>query len=95
MADKKPDIDGGDNASAVAKDQLKAFAERIVRLTEEKKTIADDIKDVYGEAKMMGFDTKILKKTIALIERDAQEVKEEMLLLDTYCTALGRSDIFG
>ncbi|MFW8587720.1 DUF2312 domain-containing protein [Rhizobium beringeri] len=50
------------DAHGVARDQLRAFIERIERLEEEKKTIADDIKDVYGEAKGMGFDTKILKK---------------------------------
>ena len=51
----------------VAKDQLRAFIERIERLEEEKKTIADDIKDVYGEAKSSGFDPAILKKVIAAL----------------------------
>ena len=48
-----------DAAHGVARDQLRAFVERIERLEEEKKTIADDIKDVYGEAKAMGYDTKV------------------------------------
>ena len=73
-----------DAAHGVARDQLRAFVERIERLEEEKKTIADDIKDVYGEAKSMGFDTKILKKVIALRKKDDQERMEEDLILDTY-----------
>jgi len=77
------------DAHGVARDQLRAFVERIERLEEEKKTIADDIKDVYGEAKSMGFDTKILKKVIALRKKDDQERMEEELILDTYLAALG------
>ena len=72
------------DAHGVARDQLRAFVERIERLEEEKKTIADDIKDVYGEAKGMGFDTKILKKVVALRKKDEQERMEEDAILDTY-----------
>ncbi|MGV8939730.1 MAG: DUF2312 domain-containing protein [Allorhizobium sp.] len=78
-----------DAAHGVARDQLRAFIERIERLEEEKKTIADDIKDVYGEAKGTGFDTKILKKVVALRKKDAQERMEEDMILDTYLIALG------
>ena len=77
------------DAHGVARDQLRSFVERIERLEEEKKTIADDIKDVYGEAKGMGFDTKILKKVITLRKKDEQERMEEDLILDTYLHALG------
>jgi uncharacterized protein (UPF0335 family) len=77
------------DAHGVARDQLRAFIERIERLEEEKKTIADDIKDVYGEAKGTGFDTKILKKVVALRKKDAQERMEEEAILDTYLLALG------
>ena len=77
------------DAHGVARDQLRAFIERIERLEEEKKTIADDIKDVYGEAKGTGFDTKILKKVIALRKKDEQERMEEEAILDTYLAALG------
>jgi uncharacterized protein (UPF0335 family) len=73
----------------VARDQLRAFIERIERLEEEKKTIADDIKDVYGEAKGMGYDTVVMKKVIALRKKDDQERMEEELILDTYLAALG------
>ncbi len=72
-----------------AKDQLKAFVERIERLEEEKKTIADDIKDVYGEAKGNGFDTKALRAVIRLRKEDPQERQEHQLLLETYMQALG------
>jgi uncharacterized protein (UPF0335 family) len=77
------------DSHGVARDQLRAFIERIERLEEEKKTIADDIKDVYGEAKSMGYDTKIMKKVIALRKKDDQERMEEDLILDTYLSALG------
>jgi uncharacterized protein (UPF0335 family) len=77
------------DAHGVARDQLRAFIERIERLEEEKKTIADDIKDVYAEAKGTGFDTKILKKVIALRKKDEQERLEEEAILETYLAALG------
>lgn len=76
---------------SVARDQLRAFIERIERLEEEKKTIADDIKDVFGEAKCMGYDTKILRKVIALRKKDERERLEEEALLDAYLVALGMS----
>lgn len=80
------------DVQGVARDQLRAFIERIERLEEEKKTIADDIADIYGEAKGMGFDTKILKKVIALRKKDEQERMEEDMILDTYLHALGMID---
>jgi uncharacterized protein (UPF0335 family) len=77
------------DASGVARDQLRAFIERIERLEEEKKTIADDIKDVYGEAKGTGFDTVILKKVIAIRKQDKDERVEQEAILETYLLALG------
>ncbi len=77
------------DAHGIARDQLRAFIERIERLEEEKKTIADDIKDVYGEAKSMGYDTKIMRKVISLRKKDTQERLEEEAVLDTYLLALG------
>ena len=77
------------DAHGVARDQLRAFIERIERLEEEKKTIADDIKDVYAEAKGTGFDTKILKKVIAIRKQDHDERLEQEAILDTYLLALG------
>src|SRR4051794_938747 len=68
------------DAHGVARDQLRAFIERIERLEEEKKTIADDIKDVYGEAKGMGYDTKIMKKVIALQKKEDPGLEKEYLI---------------
>ena len=73
----------------VAGDQLRAFVERIERLEEEKKVIADDIKDVYAEAKGTGFDVKILRKIISLRKKQPHEREEEDALLDLYMQALG------
>lgn len=69
--------------------QLKAFIERIERLEEEKRTIADDITEVYSEAKGNGFDPKILRKIVALRKKDANERREEDEILETYLRALG------
>lgn len=76
-------------ATRFAKDQLKAIIERIERLEEEKKTIADDIKDVYAEAKGNGFDTKAIRTIVRLRKKDASERQEEETILDLYKAALG------
>ncbi|MBV9589406.1 MAG: DUF2312 domain-containing protein [Hyphomicrobiales bacterium] len=76
-------------SDAVAPDLLKAFVERIERLEEEKTSIAGDVKEVYAEAKAQGFDTKILRKVVALRRRDAAERREEEEILDLYLQALG------
>ena len=72
-----------------AKDQLKAIIERIERLEEEKKTISDDIKDVYGEAKGNGYDVKVLRTIIRMRKQDADERAEHETILETYMQALG------
>jgi uncharacterized protein (UPF0335 family) len=77
------------SATRIAKDQLKAFVERIERLEEEKKVIADDIKDVYAEAKANGYDTKALRTVVRLRKQDSDERKEQEAILDTYLQALG------
>ncbi len=75
--------------STLTNDQLKAFVERIERLEEEKKTISDDIKDVYAEAKGNGFDTKILRKVIAIRKMDPNEYAEMQDILELYLQAIG------
>lgn len=75
--------------STVAHDQLRSIVERIERLEEEKKTIADDIKEVYGEAKANGYDTKALRKVIALRKQELNERLEQEAVLDMYLVALG------
>ncbi|MBC8129938.1 MAG: DUF2312 domain-containing protein [Rhizobiaceae bacterium] len=73
----------------VAADELRAFLERIERLEEEKKTIADDIKDVYGEAKGRGYDTKVIRKIVSLRKQDVNERQEHEAILELYLQALG------
>ena len=73
----------------VAKDHLKAFVERVERLEEEKKTIADDIRDVYAEAKANGFDVKALRVIVRLRKQDLEERREHEAILATYMAALG------
>ena len=76
-------------ATRFAKDHLKAFVERIERLEEEKKALADDIRDVYAEAKGSGFDVKALRVIVRLRKQDADERREHEAILDTYKHALG------
>lgn len=78
-----------DIISTITAGQLKAFIERIERLEEEKKTIADDIKDVYAEAKGTGFDIKVLRKIVSMRKQDQHERKEQDELLSLYLHALG------
>ena len=75
--------------NSIAADQLKQLIEKIERLEEEKKAIADDIKDVYAEAKGNGFDTKIVRKIVALRKKDHAERKEEEAIMELYLEALG------
>jgi uncharacterized protein (UPF0335 family) len=73
-------VDGG---------HLRAFIERIEKLEEEKKAIADDIKDVYAEAKGTGFDAKVIRKVVSLRRQDKQKRQEEEEILGLYLAALG------
>ena len=75
----------------VAADQLRLFIERIERLEEEKKGIADDVKDVYAEAKANGYDTKTMRKVVALRRLETHVRQEADALLETYRAALGLS----
>lgn len=75
----------GHNSNA----QLKSYVERVEKLEEEKKTYADDIRDVYAEAKSNGFDVKALRSVVKIRKQDTDKRKEEQAVLDTYCNALG------
>lgn len=70
---------------------LRAFIERIERLEEEKRAIADDIKEVYAEAKGTGYDAKIMRKIISLRRQDHNKRREEEEILDLYLSALGEA----
>ena len=78
--------------NAVAADELRLLIERIERLEEEKKGIADDIKSVYGEAKSRGFDAKTMRSIVALRKLDENDRREREALLDLYKAALGMLD---
>jgi len=68
---------------------LKAFVERIERLEEEKKATADDIRDVYAEAKGNGYDVKALRTIVSLRKLDTDVRREQQAVLETYMHALG------
>jgi uncharacterized protein (UPF0335 family) len=84
-----PQTEGKDQAHAFAKEQLRAIVERIERLEEEKKMIADDIRDVYTEAKGNGFDVKAVRTIVKLRKQDPNERQEAETILETYMQALG------
>ena len=71
------------------RDQLRAFVERVERLEEEKAALAADIKEVYAEAKSMGFDVKTLRTVVRIRKQDLNERQEQEALLATYMIALG------
>ena len=75
--------------SGFAKEHLRSFIERIERLEEEKKALADDIKEVYSEAKGTGFDTKIMRQVIRMRKLDKADFQEQEAMLDLYLTAMG------
>lgn len=78
-----------ETAQTVAAGQLRAFIERVERLEEDKKAIAEDIKEVYGEMKATGFDTKAVRKIVAMRKKDQAELQEEEAMIDLYKAALG------
>lgn len=86
--DKAPAA-GDNSANNVAGEELRQFIERIEQLQGEAKDIADDVKEVYAEAKGRGYDTKVLRKVIAIRKRDADDLAEEEAVLDLYLSALG------
>ncbi|BBE73912.1 DUF2312 domain-containing protein [Oharaeibacter diazotrophicus] len=75
--------------TGVAAEELKQFVERIERLEEEKKAIADDVRDVYAEAKGRGFDIKAIRAIVRLRAKEPHEREEEEAILELYKSALG------
>jgi uncharacterized protein (UPF0335 family) len=78
-------------SDAIQGDELKSIVARIERLEEEKRSISEDIKEVYAEAKANGYDAKVLRKVVALRARDLNERKEEEAILDLYLQAVGET----
>ncbi len=84
----------GHNTESVAQDMIRAFIERIERMEEEKRAIADDIKEIYAEAKGNGFDTKVLRRIIQMRKMDHADRMEQEALLSMYMNALGMQSSF-
>jgi len=74
---------------SIAADELRLLIERIERLEEEKKAIADDVRDVYAEAKSRGYDGKIMRQIVRLRKMETHDRQEMEAILDTYKAALG------
>jgi uncharacterized protein (UPF0335 family) len=81
------------DVGGVAGQRLKAFIERVERLEEEKAALAEDIKEVFAEAKGTGFDVKTMRKIIKLRKMDAEKRREEQELLDLYASAIGMQGV--
>jgi uncharacterized protein (UPF0335 family) len=86
MADDSANID---TLGATAQGKLKSLIERIERLEEDKAVVANDLKEVYAEAKGEGFDTKIIRKVVRLRKADSAKRSEEEALIELYITAIG------
>lgn len=88
-----PDVteSSADASYRVTSNELRQFVERIERLDAEKKDLAEQQKEVMAEAKARGYDTKVLRKVIALRKRDADDIAEEEAVLEMYKEALGMS----
>ena len=77
------------DVGGVASDRLRSFIERVERLEEEKKALAEDIREVYSEAKSAGFDVKIMRQVIRLRKLEASDRQEQEAILELYLQALG------
>lgn len=86
-----PDVieSGADATYRVTANELRQFVERIERLDAEKKDLAEQQKEVMAEAKARGYDTKVMRKVIALRKRDKDDIAEEEAVLEMYKEALG------
>lgn len=73
----------------IAADRLRSIIERIERLEEERKALANDIKDIYAEAKSAGFDVPVIRRIISARKKEPSEIEEQEILFDVYRRALG------
>lgn len=80
------------DVGGVAGERLRSFIQRIERLEEEKKTISDDVREVFAEAKSSGFDPKIMRQVLKLRKMETADRQEQEALLETYLAALGMAD---
>jgi len=89
LGEAGPGHNSGDNSYRVTADELRQFIERMERLEVEKKDVMERQKEVMAEAKGRGYDTKIIRKVIALRKRDKDDISEEEAVLEMYKEALG------
>jgi uncharacterized protein (UPF0335 family) len=89
MSEPGPGHNSEGPQTTLAKDQIRSIIERIERMEEEKKTISDDIRDIYAEAKGNGFDVKALRQIVRLRKMDPNDRAEAETILETYMHALG------
>lgn len=89
---ESPEQDNSGATENVSGARLRSFLERVERLEEEKKAIAEDIRDVYAEAKSMGFEPKIMRKIVSLRKTAVEKRREEQELLDLYMSAIGMAE---
>lgn len=80
---------GAQTLTSTAQEKLRQLVARIEKLEEEKKSIADDVKETYGEAKALGYDTKVLRQVVRWRKQDRQEREEQEQIRDLYLHALG------
>lgn len=81
--------EGHNSRNVAGDDRLRLLIERIENLEAERKGIADDVRDVYAEAKSLGYDTKIMRQVVKIRKMDAYDRREQAAILDTYLAALG------
>ncbi|MBD0276087.1 MAG: DUF2312 domain-containing protein [Acetobacteraceae bacterium] len=90
MSGATAEKDRGDaEVGGIAADRLRSIVERIERLEEERKGLADNIKDIFAEAQSAGFDVKVVRQIISIRKKEPAEVEEQETLLDLYRRALG------
>ncbi|HRK62892.1 MAG TPA: DUF2312 domain-containing protein [Terricaulis sp.] len=82
-------VTGAQSLTSSAQDKLRQLVSRIEKLEEEKKSIADDVKETYAEAKALGFDTKVLRQVVRWRKQDRQEREEQEQVRELYLHALG------
>ena len=79
-------------SNAVSAERLKSFIKRIGKVEEDKAAVAEDLKEIYSEAKSAGFDTTIIRKIIVLRKKELEKRREEQELLELYMSAVGMED---
>jgi uncharacterized protein (UPF0335 family) len=85
----RQEADPESEVGGIAADRLRSIIERVERLEEERKALADDIKDIFAEAKSAGFEVKVIRQIIRIRKQEPAEVEEQETLLDLYRRALG------